>query len=498
MRAKSKKLKLRNSKLKLDNESLPFKYFWKLSHIFELDLSDNNFVEFPRELYKLSSLKILRFSRNQLTGLPEDIHKCQSLTTLVLDNNNIAALSPLIQKLRNLQSLNLEHNKLTYLPDELGTLLQLQELTVLQNKIVMFPEDIFRPGSQLRKFFANTNELVSLPGSMKHLEHLERLLLGSNKLRGLPRDIGNLRRLADLWLDDNQLDAVPASMTNLVSLKRLNLSDNKLTTLPEIGRCYELEMLNAENNRLHSIPDLCKLNKLKTLKLSKNQLKTIAPGIGNLPALKELRLADNLLEAVPPELGNLKINPFSFSLNGNPLVTVPQPVMDLTNVLESDFPLAQHVCDGLYIGNLGSAANLRFLETNKITHIVNLAADGPDAPETVKNNEFFREKPNFVYWSINIADQNEGGMALMQALREGRCLKFIFDALQKKHRVLCHCHKGVSRSATVCVAYLVEYKNQSLIEAMETCKNSRRSVKVNKGFMKALTHHYGNTNLTPT
>ena len=125
-------------------------------------------------------------------------------------------------------------------------------------------------------------------------------------------------------------------------------------------------MLNAENKRLHSIPDLCKLNKLKTLKLSKNQLKTIAPGIGNLPALKELRLADNLLEAVPAELGNLKINPFSFSLNGNPLVTVPQAVMDLTNVLESDFPLAQHVCDGLYIGNLGSAANLRYVDVSVV------------------------------------------------------------------------------------------------------------------------------------
>ena len=83
---------------------------------------------------------------------------------------------------------------------------------------------------------------------------------------------------------------------------------------------------------------------------------------------------------------------------------------------------------------------LRFLEANKITHIVNLAADGPNAPETVKNNEVFRDRPDFVYYSINVGDQIEGAVALMQALRGG-CLEFIFDALKDGHRVLCHCHK---------------------------------------------------------
>ena len=164
---------------------------------------------------------------------------------------------------------------------------------------------------------------------------------------------------------------------------------------------------------------------------------------------------------------------------------------------------------------------LRFLEANKITHIVNLAADGPNAPETVKNNEVFRDRPDFVYYSINVGDQIEGAVALMQALRGG-CLKFIFDALKDGHRVLCHCHKvsettffccgtkslilinctpnysniqGVSRSATACVAYLVEYKKMSLDDAFAMCKKSRQCVKVNSGFMSALQQQYGDANL---
>ena len=121
-------------------------------------------------------------------------------------------------------------------------------------------------------------------------------------------------------------------------------------------------MVYLENNKLESIPDLSGLKKLKILKLAGNRLANIHPGIGNLPALKQISLCDNLLETVPPELGNLKVDPFSFSLNGNPLVTVPEEVMNLENVLECDFPLAQLVCDGLYIGNVGSARNLRCVQ----------------------------------------------------------------------------------------------------------------------------------------
>ena len=229
----------------------------------------------------------------------------------------------------------------------------------------------------------------SLPGSMKNLENVERLLLGANKLRALPHDIGNLQKLSNLWLEDNQLEALPESMTKLTSLQKvilgslpvylqlcllnqphlimcvvtcllqLKLSNNNLTRIPDITLCLELEIVHLQNNKLETIPDFSNMNRLKVLKLAENKLTSIHPGLGNLPALKDLSLNDNLLETVPPELGNLRVNPFSFSLNGNPLVSVPQEVLDLANVRESDFPLAQHVCDGLYIGGLGSAKNLR-------------------------------------------------------------------------------------------------------------------------------------------
>ena len=160
IKSEGSKLKLKDRTQKLDNINLPLDKFLRLTHVVELDLSDNKFTEFPRDLYKLSSLKILKFSRNQLMKLPADIHKCQALETLVLDNNKITELPPVIQKLHNLKCLNLENNLLTYLPRELGALLQLQDLAVAQNKITKFPEDMFREGCQLRTLFANTNLLI--------------------------------------------------------------------------------------------------------------------------------------------------------------------------------------------------------------------------------------------------------------------------------------------------------------------------------------------------
>ena len=137
------------------------------------------------------------------------------------------------------------------------------------------------------------------------------------------------------------------------------MSNNNLTSLPDIALCLELEMVCLENNQIESIPDLSALkklvSKLKILKLAGNRL-------ANIPARKQISLCDNLLETVPPELGNLKVDPFSFSLNGNPLITVPEEVMNLNNVLDYDCPLAQPVCDGLYIGNLCSAKNSRCVQ----------------------------------------------------------------------------------------------------------------------------------------
>ncbi|XP_036383587.1 dual specificity protein phosphatase 18 [Megalops cyprinoides] len=53
-------------------------------------------------------------------------------------------------------------------------------------------------------------------------------------------------------------------------------------------------------------------------------------------------------------------------------------------------------------------------------------------------------------------------------------------------RVLVHCSAGVSRSATLCLAYLMKYRNMTLVDAHGWVKARRPIVRPNNGFWKQL------------
>lgn len=53
-------------------------------------------------------------------------------------------------------------------------------------------------------------------------------------------------------------------------------------------------------------------------------------------------------------------------------------------------------------------------------------------------------------------------------------------------RVLIHCCAGVSRSATLCLAYLVKYRDMSLMDAHTLVRDCRPIIRPNGGFWKQL------------
>jgi hypothetical protein len=56
----------------------------------------------------------------------------------------------------------------------------------------------------------------------------------------------------------------------------------------------------------------------------------------------------------------------------------------------------------------------------------------------------------------------------------------------QKGEVLVHCAQGMSRSASICIAYLIRYVGLNLEQAMAVCKIARPIVQPNAGFMEAL------------
>merc|ERR1739845_16337 len=63
---------------------------------------------------------------------------------------------------------------------------------------------------------------------------------------------------------------------------------------------------------------------------------------------------------------------------------------------------------------------------------------------------------------------------------------FIFRNAVSGGSTIVHCQAGISRSATICLAYLIKYQSLSLQEAFDFLKNVRPCIGPNFGFLGQL------------
>lgn len=73
----------------------------------------------------------------------------------------------------------------------------------------------------------------------------------------------------------------------------------------------------------------------------------------------------------------------------------------------------------------------------------------------------------------------------MESHFEKAC-RFIEDARQSDGRILVHCACGVSRSTTLCCAYLIKHHSMSLEQALTQIRAQRPIVQPNSGFLRQL------------
>ncbi|KAJ7324417.1 hypothetical protein JRQ81_017437 [Phrynocephalus forsythii] len=154
---------------------------------------------------------------------------------------------------------------------------------------------------------------------------------------------------------------------------------------------------------------------------------------------------------------------------------------DLQRMLWTPVPCRGNVNEvwpNLYIGDLYIARDIEQLRRMGITHIVNAAA-GRFHIDT--GPKFYKDLP-LDYYGIEADDDPKFDLSIYFQ----PTAKYIRAALNSpRGKVLVHCAMGISRSATLVLAFLMICENKTLVDALKTVRE-HRGVCPNTGFLSQL------------
>ena len=140
--------------------------------------------------------------------------------------------------------------------------------------------------------------------------------------------------------------------------------------------------------------------------------------------------------------------------------------------------LSEVIPNFLYISSYNATKNKSLLEKNKITHIINCAADFCE--------NVFESENKYTYLSFYLKDHVSENIECIFY----ECIKFIENVKEKGGRVLVHCIQGISRSVTLVMAYLI-YKNKLTYDKAFNIVQSKREISSpNFGFSIQLQNFY--------
>ena len=117
----------------------------------------------------------------------------------------------------------------------------------------------------------------------------------------------------------------------------------------------------------------------------------------------------------------------------------------------------------------------KWLDKAKITHVVSLTQL---IPPQMKDRKHIR------HLKVRINDSENAKLELARKLPE--ILSFIEKARREDGKVLVHCDAGMSRSASVVLAYCMRFGKMTLIQAIKLVRKRRTMISPNPAFMALL------------
>jgi predicted protein tyrosine phosphatase len=124
----------------------------------------------------------------------------------------------------------------------------------------------------------------------------------------------------------------------------------------------------------------------------------------------------------------------------------------------------------LHIGSLDAPIDTNYLEKHNITYIINLSKIS------------YAKYDNIKYLDIPIDDAMNSDMTPYF----DQAIEFISKAFRHHANILVHCAAGISRSATIVIAYLVKKYGMTVAAAHKYLAASRPAVAPNEAFLSQL------------
>ncbi|XP_034936296.1 protein phosphatase Slingshot isoform X2 [Chelonus insularis] len=146
----------------------------------------------------------------------------------------------------------------------------------------------------------------------------------------------------------------------------------------------------------------------------------------------------------------------------------------LTILGQMDSPT--EIFDHVYLGSEWNASNLEELQKNGVKHILNV---------TREIDNFFPGMFNY----LNVRVYDDEKTDLLKHWDD--TFKYITKAKKEGSKVLVHCKMGVSRSASVVIAYAMKAYNWDFSQAWKHVKEKRNCIKPNNNFLLQLETYQG-------
>lgn len=133
--------------------------------------------------------------------------------------------------------------------------------------------------------------------------------------------------------------------------------------------------------------------------------------------------------------------------------------------------------DFLYLGSQDSVT-LENVQKYELTDILSVGIQAPDSDVVYGDGRNSSVRNHF----IECLDMpNTELEAIIKQTNE--IIEYVY---QQNGRILIHCNAGVSRSASVCIAYLMLHRNMDFSTAFSHVKLKRECIRPNDGFLKQL------------